>query len=141
VPTEVRRADVEIVLFRRSRGNGGQNANKTATAVRMTHRATGIRVECCSERSQRTNLEHAYALMAARLERLARDRAAEGRRASWESKPPAARGHADRTYVLDSPRRVTDHRTGHGEPDPSAVLKGRLDGFLRASLIQRSSAP
>lgn len=136
---KVERRDVDIVLFRRSRGNGGQHNNKTATAVRMTHKATGIRVEACSERSQKANLEAAYSIMAARLQRLAEDSKAEKKREAYQSKPEAAFGAQIRTYNV-AEKYVTDHRTGHKEFNVKAVLSGKLDGFIRPLLLSQMTA-
>lgn len=133
---KLKRSDVDIVLFRRSRGNGGQHNNKTATAVRMTHKATGIRVEACKERSQRANIDAAYAALAGRLNRLAEETKAARMRERYDSLPDASFGSKVRTYHL-AERYVTDHRTGHREMDPRAVLDGRLDDLIRAGLGPR----
>ena len=129
-------SDVDVVVFRRSRGNGGQHQNKTATAVRMTHRASGVRVECCSERSLKANKEQAFALLKARLVRMAEEAAAAGRKAVWASKPDASFGSQVRTYHFPA-RQVTDHRTGHVDDPERVVRRGRLDGLIRSFLAMR----
>jgi peptide chain release factor 2 len=131
---KINRSDVDIVLFRRSRGNGGQHNNKTATAVRMTHKATGIRVEACRERSQSANIEAAYEAMADRLNALHSDALASKRREHYESKSDATFGSKMRTYSLCE-RYVVDHRTGHRETNPKAVLDGGIDGLIRSVLM------
>lgn len=129
------RSDVEIVLFRRSRGNGGQHNNKTATAVRMTHKATGIRVEVCSERSQRANLDAAYSLLAAKIAEAARKRQEARKRDAYDAKPDASFGQKIRTYHAIE-RLVVDHRTGLKLDFDPVVRRGQIDPLLRATLMQ-----
>lgn len=129
------RSDVEIVLFRRSRGNGGQHNNKTATAVRMTHKTTGIRVEVCSERSQRANLDAAYSLLAAKIAEAARKRHEARKRDAYDAKPDASFGSKIRTYHAIE-RLVVDHRTGLKLDFDPVVKRGQIDPLLRATLMQ-----
>lgn len=129
---KINRSDVDIVIFRRSRGNGGQHNNKTATSVRMTHKATGVRVEACRERSQTANIEAAYSALASRLNKMASDAVASKKREAYEAKPDASFGAKIRTVNLCE-RYVTDHVTGHKEGDPRPILDGKIDGFIRAS--------
>lgn len=133
---KLKRSDVDIVLFRRSRGNGGQHNNKTATAVRMTHKATGVRVEACKERSQSANIDAAYKALAERLNNMANEAESQRKRERYDSLPDASFGSKIRTYNF-AERYVTDHRTGHRETDPRAVLDGRLDGLVRSGLSPR----
>lgn len=132
------RAEVDIVLFRRSRGNGGQHANKTATAVRMTHRATGIRVEVCSERSQKSNLEAAYVLLAARIAEAVRNRAEAAKRDAYDAKPDASFGQKIRTYHAIE-RIVTDHVSGLKLDFDPVVRRGQIDPLIRAAMFRRCS--
>jgi peptide chain release factor 1 len=114
-PTEapkVREEDLQETLYRKAAGNGGQNNNKTATAVRLTHVPTGVRVECCTERSQKSNRETARALMRVRVyeatQGVANAERAENRKQQVGS---GQRGDKIRTY-REQDNRVTDHRTG-----------------------------
>src|SRR5213078_3033287 len=65
---EIPETDLDIVAFVRSSGPGGQNVNKVASAVRITHKPTGLQVTCSVERSQQQNKRLAIALLTGRLE-------------------------------------------------------------------------
>jgi len=109
---KVREEDLTETLYRKAAGNGGQNNNKTATAVRLTHVPTGIKVECCSERSQKSNRETARELLRIRVYE-ATQGAADAERAATRKVLVGAgmRGCKIRTY-REQDNRVTDHRTG-----------------------------
>jgi peptide chain release factor 1 len=122
-------ADVEEVLFRKAAGHGGQNVNKTATAVRLLHRPSGIRVECCSERSQKQNREAARRLLAARVATAAQAAQAAGRAAErLRQVGSGMRGDKVRTY-RERDDRVTDHRTGR-RCTMAQAREGKLDLLL-----------
>ena len=129
--------DVKLEFFRAS-GPGGQHRNKTASAVRLTHRPTGLVVEATEERCQHKNRAVAFQRLETRLKDLAAERRAAQKRASHKAKPKASFGTFRRTYRLVHPSGVTDSLTGHSDPEVQAVLNGRLEGFLTASLRSRS---
>ena len=121
--------DLRVDTFRSS-GAGGQNVQKNETAVRLTHIPTGLAVSVQNERSQGRNREIAMRILMARLtERELAKRREEEMRLRGEFVAPEW-GNQIRTYVLHPYKMVKDHRTGHEESDPDAVLAGELDPFL-----------
>ena len=132
----VRPEDVKMDTFRSS-GPGGQNVQKVASAVRLTHLSTGIVVSCQTERSQHQNREYAMRILRARLLKQQNDQRAEelarlrGERANPEW------GHQIRSYVLHPYKSVKDHRTNLQSPDPDGVLEGAIDPFIEAYLMHK----
>ncbi len=138
ISTDIPLPDVEIVTFRRYRGNGGQHNNKTETAIRITHLPTGIRVEACRERSRSANLTAAWKSLRERLGSIAEDAKSEKQRKEWSSKPDPIRGHWDRSYILHREIRVIDKRTGFRSDNAHEILDGKIDEIIRAEMIHRS---
>ncbi len=134
---EINPSDLKIDVYK-SAGAGGQNVQKNATAVRITHLPTGIVVSCQNERSQLQNRENALRVLKARLlERKLQEQAekiselkGEYTKAEW--------GSQIRSYVLHPYQMVKDHRTGYEVGNTQAVLDGDLDGFMEAYLRQAS---
>ena len=136
---EVDEADLQIDTYRAS-GAGGQHVNKTDSAVRITHRPTGIVVQCQNERSQSSNKATALAMLTSKiLERQEQERRAELAREKGETQDMAW-GSQIRSYVLHPYTMVKDHRSGHEMGDAQRVLDGDLDGFVRAELLRRAGA-
>ena len=121
--------------FYRSSGPGGQNVQKVASAVRLTHLESGIVVTCQNERSQHQNREFAMKILLARLlERQVEERAQKVAQlkgghisAEW--------GNQIRSYVLHPYQMVKDHRTGFHSSDAQGILDGGLDECLNAYLM------
>ncbi len=130
---ELRPEDLRVDTYR-STGAGGQNVNKTESAVRITHIPTGISAACQNERSQLQNKETAMRILRARLleDRIRRQEAeqaelrGEVRSADW--------GSQIRSYVLHPYTMVKDHRTGVEVGDAARALDGDIDAFIEAAL-------
>jgi len=136
---EINADDLRIDVFRSS-GAGGQNVQKNATAIRITHFPTGIVVSCQNERSQLQNKQNAMMVLRSRLlekkqqeqeEKIAELRG-EYQKAEW--------GSQIRSYVLHPYQMVKDHRTGYEKGNTQAVLDGDLDDFIEAYLRSKVGA-
>jgi peptide chain release factor 2 len=135
---EIDEDDLQVDTYRAS-GAGGQHVNKTDSAVRITHRPTGIVVQCQNERSQSSNRATAMAMLRAKLlERREREREEEIAREKGEAQDVNF-GSQIRSYVLHPYTMVKDHRTGHEMGDVQRVLDGDLDGFVRAYLLRHTA--
>ena len=135
---EIDADDLQVDTYRAS-GAGGQHVNKTDSAVRLTHRPSGIVVQCQNERSQTQNRDTAMKMLRSKL--VARE---EQRRLEEIAKE---RGEAQdvnfgsqiRSYVLHPYSMVKDHRTEYEVGDTGRVLDGDLDGFVRAYLLKAAA--
>jgi len=128
--------ELEIDFFRSS-GPGGQNVNKTSSAVRITHKPSGIVVACQSERSQHQNRELAMKMLRGKLAELQQSDRAD-LAASIKGKHTAAGfGNRIRSYVLQPNQLVKDERTGHESSDVYSVLDGDIDEFVEAYLRKK----
>jgi peptide chain release factor 2 len=130
---EIRPDELKIDTYRAT-GAGGQNVNKTETAIRITHLPSGIVVSCQNERSQLQNRETAMRILKARLlEKRVLEQEAEQARERGEMRS-ADWGSQIRSYVLHPYTLVKDHRTGVEVGDPTRVLDGDIDVFIEAAL-------
>ena len=130
---DIKDEDIRIDIYHSS-GHGGQNVQKVATAVRITHLPTGIVVTCQNERSQGRNKESAMRVLEARLlEREVARRAEEQAQLKGEH-VEMGWGNQIRSYVLHPYKTVKDHRTSFETSDANGVLDGNLDGFMQAYL-------
>lgn len=111
----------------RSSGAGGQNVNKTESAVRITHLATNTVVACQTERSQLQNREQAMKLLRSKLLQLKLEEQAEAKRKLRGEFKSAEWGNQIRSYVLHPYTMVKDHRTNTETSDTAKVLDGTLD--------------
>ena len=136
IDVEVNESDVRIDTYRAS-GAGGQHVNTTDSAVRITHEATGIVVQCQNERSQHKNRATAWDMLRARLYELELQKREEAAQAQADAKTDIGWGHQIRSYVLQPYQMVKDLRTGVESPDPQRVLDGAVDPFMAAALAAR----
>jgi peptide chain release factor 1 len=131
VDVVIRPEDIEED-FMRAGGPGGQNVNKTSSAVRLTHKPSGLVVKCQDESSQRKNRDRAMRILRARLFDLKRETAAKERAQARRSQVGTGdRSEKIRTYHFKE-NRVTDHRIGFTTHSLDRVLEGDLDGVLQA---------
>ncbi len=131
--------DLQVDTYRAS-GAGGQHVNKTDSAVRITHRPTGVVVQCQNERSQSSNRATAMAMLRSKLiERTERERQAEIAREKGEAQDVNF-GSQIRSYVLHPYTMVKDHRTGEEMGDANRALGGDLDPFVRAYLLKAAGS-
>jgi len=130
---EIEPGDIKMDVYRSS-GAGGQNVQKNATAVRITHIPTGIVVTCQNERSQTQNREFAMRILRARLLELKQAEKEEERAVLRGEYTKAEWGSQIRSYVLHPYQMVKDHRTEHESGNAQAVLDGDLDEFMEAFL-------
>jgi peptide chain release factor 2 len=136
---EINEDDLQVDTYRAS-GAGGQHVNKTDSAVRITHRPSGIVVQCQNERSQSSNRATAMAMLRAKLlEQLERERQEEIAREKGEAQDVNF-GSQIRSYVLHPYTLVKDHRTGYEMGDVQRALDGDLDDFVRAYLLSAASS-
>ena len=132
IDIDINPADLRVDTYRAS-GAGGQHINKTDSAVRITHEPSGVVVQCQSERSQHSNRDKAMKMLRARMyEQEVMKRNSE-KQAMEDSKADIGWGSQIRSYVLDD-QRIKDLRTGVQTSNCGAVLDGKLDQFIEASL-------
>jgi peptide chain release factor 2 len=130
---DINPGDIKMDVFRSS-GAGGQNVQKNATAVRLTHIPTGIVVTCQNERSQSQNREFAMKILRARLLELKTAEKDEERAILRGEYTKAEWGSQIRSYVLHPYQMVKDHRTDFEVGNAQSVLDGNLNGFMESFL-------
>ena len=138
VDVEIHQDDLQIDVFHSS-GHGGQNVQKVATAIRITHKPTGIVAVCQDERSQFKNKEKAMSVLRSRIyareeERQRRERS-DARRSQVGS---GDRSERVRTYNFPQSR-ITDHRIGLTIHSLTQALDGEIDGIIEALLEEEQT--
>ena len=132
IDIDINSADVRTDTYRAS-GAGGQHINKTDSAVRLTHEPSGIVVQCQSQRSQHQNRDKCWQMLRARLYESELQKRQIAAQATEDNKSDIGWGSQIRSYVLDDAR-IKDLRTSIETRNTQAVLDGKLDPFIVASL-------
>jgi peptide chain release factor 2 len=132
IDIEIDPTDVRTDTYRAS-GAGGQHVNKTDSAVRLTHSPSGIVVQSQSQRSQHQNRDKCWQMLRAKLYELEISKRQEAAQATEDTKSDIGWGSQIRSYVLDDSR-IKDLRTNIETRNTQAVLDGKLDQFIVASL-------
>lgn len=133
---EIKETDIKIDTYRAG-GAGGQHVNKTSSAVRITHLATGIVVQCQNERSQYKNKQSALKVLKARLYERKRKEDEAALLKKYGEKKDIAWGSQIRSYVFQPYSMVKDHRTQAETSDVNRVMDGGIDLFMEAYLRGR----
>jgi peptide chain release factor 1 len=138
VDVAIRPEDLEIDIFHAG-GHGGQNVQKVATAVRITHKPTGIIATCQDERSQLKNKEKAMAVLRSRI--LAREIERQQTEISEARRSQVGTGdRSERIRTYNFPQnRVTDHRVDVSSFNLPVVLDGDIDEFIEALMAQEQA--
>lgn len=135
VEVDIPESDIRLEVYR-SAGAGGQNVQKNATAVRITHLPTGMVVQCQDERSQLQNRMRAMSILRARLYEIEqekqRQQVDEARRSQVGT---GERAEKIRTYNYPQSR-VTDHRINLSNYNLPAVMQGEIDEFIEELALQ-----
>ena len=135
VDVDIKSEDLQIDIFHAS-GHGGQNVQKVATAIRITHKPTGIVAVCQDERSQNKNRDKAMKVLRSRV--LARELERQQAEVSQARRAQVGSGdRSERVRTYNFPQdRVTDHRTAYTRHNLDAVLDGEIDDLIE-SMIAR----
>ena len=126
---EINDDDIRIDIYH-SGGAGGQNVNKVASAVRITHFPTGIVVQCQNERSQLQNKAMCFNMLRSKLLELKIKQRQEEAQAMKGDVKKIEWGAQIRSYVFCPYTLAKDHRTGYEKGDIQAVMDGEIQGFV-----------
>lgn len=133
IEIDIKPEDYRLDTYRAG-GAGGQHVNKTDSAVRITHYATGIVVQCQNERSQLMNKEMAFKMLRSKLYEYYQREKEKEREKNAIAKKDIAWGSQIRSYVFQPYTLVKDHRTNYSTGNIQAVMDGDLDDFIESYL-------
>jgi len=137
IDVEIKDEDLRVDTYR-SGGAGGQHINKTDSAVRLTHLATGIVVAVQSERSQHKNRAKAMSMLKAKLYEYYEDKKRKEMERFYGEKGEIAWGSQIRSYVFQPYTMVKDHRTDEETSNVQGVMDGHIQPFIEAYLRQNA---
>lgn len=137
IEIDIAESDVRVDTYRAS-GAGGQHVNKTDSAIRLTHKPTGIAVQCQTQRSQHKNRAQAWKMLRAQLARAEEIKREQENAAEYQNKARVGFGSQIRNYFMHPDQRVKDARTGFAMGDIHKALDGEIQGFLDAYLNWRT---
>jgi peptide chain release factor 1 len=131
IDVQVNPADIEMDVFR-STGSGGQSVNTTDSAVRLTHKPTGVVVKCQQEKSQLKNRTMAMKMLRAKLYEMEQEKQRSARDATRKSQVGTGdRSEKIRTYNFPQDR-LTDHRVNYTRHNLPAVMDGDVQDMIDA---------
>ena len=133
IEIDIKPEDYRLDTYRAG-GAGGQHVNKTDSAERITHYATGIVVQCQNERSQYMNKDVAFKMLRAKLYEYYQKEKEKEKEANAIAKQDIAWGSQIRSYIFQPYTLVKDHRTNYSTGNISAVMDGEIDDFIESYL-------